>query len=98
MGKLDDALRAYIKAFDGYTLPSSSWLRERSHPAAENAALRTALAEAERERDEAREALTEIERVYYIEGTDASWRAAHMRAVATEFIEAALAQEEPEDG
>jgi hypothetical protein len=33
-----------------------------------------------------REALTEIERLYYTEAKDASWRAAHMRAIATSVL------------
>jgi hypothetical protein len=33
-----------------------------------------------------REALTEIERLYYTEAKDVSWRAAHMRAIATSVL------------
>lgn len=47
--------------------------------------------DAEAERDRLREALEEIERLYYTEGKDASWRAAHMRAIATDAIEARAA-------
>lgn len=34
-----------------------------------------------------REALAEVERAYYTEGKDATWRAAQMRQIATDAIE-----------
>jgi hypothetical protein len=44
------------------------------------------LNEAADEIERLREALTEIERLYYTEAKDASWRAAHMRAIATSAL------------
>ena len=40
------------------------------------------------EKSRLREALAEIERLYYVEGTDALWRSAQMRAIATKTLEA----------
>jgi hypothetical protein len=36
--------------------------------------------------DQAIQALADIEKTYYAEGKDAIWRAAHMRAIATEAL------------
>lgn len=48
--------------------------------------LRIRIAEMEAEILRLREGLTEIERLYYTEAKDASWRAAQMRAIAQEML------------